>query len=186
MSQQPVADRSVRTAWAADAGAIGRVQARAWTKSYAEVLPQALLDQIDATGFAEAWTQAITRPPSARHRVLVALEAGEVVGFAATAPSDDQDAAPTDGEIVAFHIDPRALRQGHGSRLLAAAADTLRADGFTHARFWAVVGDDDVRGFLEPAGWAADTAHRTLDLTGDDSSTLRQVRLHTDLREDES
>ncbi len=184
VSEQPVADRNVRLAWAADTEAVGRVQARAWQISYAELLPQELLDDIDEHQFAEAWSQAVIRPPTAAHRVLVALEAGRVVGFAATAPSEDPDAQPTDGEVVAFHIDPDELRQGHGSRLLAATADTLRADGFTRARMWLVVGDDIVRGFLEPAGWEPDTAHRTLDLTGDGHATLRQVRLHTDLRED--
>lgn len=184
MAEQPVADKSVRTAWAADADGIGRVQARAWMRSYADLLPRLALNQIDPTTFAEVWRQGLTRPPTARHRVLVALDHGEVAGFAATAPSEDPDAAADDGEIIALHIDPDAQRQGHGSRLLAAAADTLRADGFARARFWLVVGDDDLRAFLEPAGWAPDTAHRTLDLTGDGTATLRQVRLHTDLRAD--
>ncbi|NEE00049.1 GNAT family N-acetyltransferase [Phytoactinopolyspora halotolerans] len=153
-------------------------------RSYHELLPQALLNQIDAMTFADAWRQAVVRPPSAQHRVLVALDHGNVVGFAATAPSGDPDAGPYDGEVAAFHVDPDAHGHGHGSRLLAAVADTLRADGFTRARIWLVVGDDQLRGFLEPAGWAADSAHRTLDLTGDGSATLRQVRLHTDLDTD--
>ena len=88
---------------------------------------------------------------------------------------------PRDGESVAFHIDPAAFGAGHGSRLLAAAADTLRADGFTQARIWVVVRDDALRAFLEPAGWAPDGAHRELDLIGDGAARLRQVRLHTDL-----
>ncbi|HEX5994725.1 MAG TPA: GNAT family N-acetyltransferase [Jiangellales bacterium] len=176
-----VADRSVRVAWADDAVAIGSIQARAWRETYAPVLPPELLDQIDAEAFAEQWRAAIVAPPTAKHRVLVALERNLVSGFAATAPSDDPDAQPGDGEIVAFHIDPGAFRAGHGSRLLAAAADTLRADGFTQARFWVVVPDDALRAFLEPAGWAPDGAHRELDLTGDGTARLRQVRLHTDL-----
>lgn len=180
-----VADRSVRVAWAADADAIGAVQARAWLRTYTELLPQAVLDRIDGAAFAVVWREAITKPPSARHRVLVALDAGRVVGFAATAPSEDPDAEPADGEIVAFHIDPAELGGGHGSRLVTAAVDTLRADGFTHARLWTLSGDDDLRGFVESAGWGADGAHRTLDLTGDGAASIKQVRLHTDLREDD-
>lgn len=176
-----VADRSVRVAWADDAIAIGSIQARAWRETYAPVLPTELLDQIDAGAFAERWRTAIATPPTAKHRVLVALERNTVTGFAATAPSEDPDAGAGDGEIVAFHIDPAAFGAGHGSRLLAAAADTLRADGFTHARFWVVVRDDALRAFLEPAGWAPDGAHRELDLTGDGTAQLKQLRLHTDL-----
>lgn len=182
----PVADRSVRTAWAADTEAIGGIQARAWTRLYAPLLPQPVLDTIDAATFAAAWRHAVTKPPSARHRVLVAIDVGTIIGFAATAPSEDDDAAPDDGEIVAFHVDPGALGHGHGSRLLAAAVDTLRADGFTRARHWVSVGDDPLRRFLESAGWGPDSAHRTIDLADDDASApLRQVRLHTDLRDED-
>jgi GNAT superfamily N-acetyltransferase len=175
------ADRSVRLAWADDATAIGAVQARAWKTTYAAALPIPVVDAADASEFADQWRDAIIKPPTAKHRVLVALDRNQVVGFAATSPSEDEDADPTDGEIVAFHIDPDALGQGHGSRLLAAAVDTLRADKFTRARIWQLVGDDAMRAFLEPAGWAPDGAHRKLDLTGDESATLRQVRLHSDL-----
>ena len=42
----------------------------------------------------------------------------------------------------------------------------------------------EVAAFLTGSGWAADGAHRELDLRGDDSVRVRQVRLHTDLRED--
>jgi GNAT superfamily N-acetyltransferase len=179
----PSADRSVRLAWATDAEAIGSVQARAWQTSYASVLPAELVVSIEPDAFAAEWRQAITHPPSAMHRVLVALERNTVVGFAATAPSPDPDAKPGDSEVVAFHVDPDHVRGGHGSRLLAAVVDTLRADQFARARLWQVVGDDALRAFLEPAGWIPDGAHRELDLTGDGSATLRQIRLHTDLTE---
>jgi len=181
---EPVADNSVRVAWAADAEAIGAVQLRAWTHSYANVLPSELLNQLTAGEIAEVWTQAMIRPPTARRRVLVALHHGSVVGFAATAPAEDPDAGPEDGEIAAFHIDPAAHRSGHGSRLLMAAADTLRADGFSRALLWVVVGDDDLRAFLEPAGWAPDSAHRTLDLDEESNAQLRQIRLHTELTQE--
>lgn len=177
----PTADRSVRIAWADDAEAIGAVQAGAWSQTYADVLPAELLSELDPAVLAEHWRTAITAPPTAKHRVLVALERNTVVGFAATAPAEDPDSAPTDGEVVAFHVDPKSFGQGHGSRLLAAVVDTLRADGFTRALIWQVVGDDALRAFLEPAGWMPDGAHRTLDLTGDGGGTLRQVRLHTDV-----
>ncbi len=177
----PVADRSVRVAWADDADAIGAVQARAWRETYASALPDELLAELDAAALAERWRAAVTAPPTAKHRVLVALERNTVVGFAATAPSEDPDATPTDGEIVAFHVDPQWFGLGHGSRLLAAVVDTLRADGFVRSRIWQVAGDDALRAFLEPAGWMPDGAHRTLDLTGEGSATLRQVRLHTDV-----
>ena len=72
-------------------------------------------------------------------------------------------------------------RQGHASRLIQAAADTLVADRFTRAVTWVLVADDDLRAFLTEAGWAPDTAHRELDLDGTGATLVKQVRLHTAL-----
>ena len=40
-----------------------------------------------------------------------------------------------------------------------------------------------LRGFLDGAGWAPDGAHRELDLDGAGTVRVKQVRLHTDLRQ---
>ena len=61
-----------------------------------------------------------------------------------------------------------------------ACADTLRADGFGRASWWAAATDDALRGFLTAAGWAADGASREIGLD-DGSVRVKQVRLQTDL-----
>ncbi len=76
------------------------------------------------------------------------------------------------------------MRAGHGSRLLHAAVDTMRSDRFSRATIWLTATDDALRSFLAAQGWAADGAHRELDLYGDGSVTVKQIRLHTDLSED--
>ena len=112
--------------------------------------------------------------------MLVALERNRVVGFAITAPATDPDCDPVaDAELMEFTVDPAEQRLGHGSRLLQAAVDTMRKDRFTRAVLWAVASDDALRGFLTEAGWAADTAHRELDLDGTGTTIVKQVRLHT-------
>jgi hypothetical protein len=59
----------------------------------------------------------------------------------------------------------------------------LRADGFSHARWWVATQDDALRRFLTAAGWAADGSSR--EIGADDVAVrLRQVRLHTDLAPD--
>ena len=109
---------------------------------------------------AAAWEQAIARPPQARFRVLVAVE--EVArGRRSPPPSRPRTPTPSpaaDGEVEEFAVDPPARHRGHGSRLLNACADTLRADGFTRARWWVGTTDDALRRFLTSAGWAADGA----------------------------
>jgi ribosomal protein S18 acetylase RimI-like enzyme len=178
----PTADVSVRVAWAADASAIAAVQVPAWRDTYAGLLPPELLDGLDVERFAQQWAQSLDKPGDARHRVLVALERNDVRGFAVTGPCADPDADPVaDGEVAELVVAPGARGQGHGSRLLQACADTLRQDRFTRAVMWVRADDDVLRGFLTGAGWAPDQAHRELDLHGDGSIRVKQVRLHTAL-----
>lgn len=175
----PTADVSVRIAWADDAEAIASVQVRAWPDLYAGVLPaEALPSDVDAV--SAQWRQVLARPADARNRVLVALERNRVVGFALTSPALDPDCDPVaDGELAEVTLDPAERAKGHGSRLLQAAVDTLAADRFTRAVTWVNSGDDGLRTFFTDAGWAADSAHRELDLDGTGTTTVKQVRLHT-------
>lgn len=178
----PSADVSVRVGWADDAHAIAAVQVRAWRQEYARLLPEEVLASLDPDDFATAWHESLEKPKDARNRVLVALERNTVRGFAVTGPAQDPDCDPvSDGEIVELTVDPEHTRNGHGSRLLQACAETLKADRFARAVTWLASTDDPRRGFLTEAGWAADGAHRELDLHGDGSVRVKQVRLHTDL-----
>ena len=128
---------SVRLAWPSEAAGIAAVQRRAGRPSCPPSVAEAMLGSVSAEEMTEAWHRAITRPPQASYRVLVAVEAGRVVGFASTMPSPDEDGEPgEDGQIEEFVVDPPAQRRGHGSRLLHACADTLRSDGFSRARCW--------------------------------------------------
>ena len=178
----PTADVSVRVGWADDALGIAGVQVRAWRVQYAGLLPAEVLEALDPEEFAAAWQASLNSPKDARNRVLVALERNAVRGFAMTGPASDPDADPiAEGEVNELTVDPDHTRHGHGSRLVQACADTLRADGFTTALVWLNAEDDVRRAFLTAAGWGPDGAHRELDLHGDGSVRVKQVRLHTDL-----
>jgi GNAT superfamily N-acetyltransferase len=175
----PAADVSCRVAWADDAPAIARLQLGARRHDLVDVLPAAVYD-VDADVATSVWQQTLSRPADARTRVLVALERNRVVGFAITSPATDPDTDPVaDAELMEFTIDPQERGKGHGSRLLQAAIDTMAADRFTRAVTWLLASDDRMRRFLGDAGWAADTAHRELDLDGSGGTTVKQVRLHT-------
>ena len=122
---------------------------------------------MDPEDFATAWHESLARPKDARNRVLVALERNTIRGFAVTAPASDPDCDPVaDGEVVELTVDPAQTRQGHGSRLVQACAETLKADRFTRAVVWLNSTDDVRRAFLTEAGFAPDGAHRELDLHG--------------------
>lgn len=175
---------SCRIAWPQDAGAIADVQIAAWRRSYAGVLPDDVLAGLDRASLVRAWSEEIARPVEARQRILVALAESNVVGYVLTAPAADPDCEPAvDGEIDDLTVHGDHEDSGHGSRLLQAAVDTLRADGFERGIVWLNSTDDARRAFLTEAGWAADGAHRTLDLHADGKVLVNQVRLHTSLTE---
>jgi len=198
----------VRQARAPDAAGLARVQVASWRVSLAGLLPDAVLAELTSAEaeqrWAGRWLEAITKPPTSRHRVHVAVtqpsslpgiqprslpgsateaaEAGEaaaeLAGFAAAGPATDADLWPgTDGELYELHVLPELTGQGHGGRLLHAVADTLAEDGFRAAYTWALSADDSRLEFLESAGWAPDGSHGNLDM----GEKVPVVRLHTRL-----
>lgn len=178
----PQAPVQVRPARVDDAAGIAAVQSAAWRLGYADVLPAGLLEQLTPQALAASWDGAIRSAPSPRHRVLVACEGADVVGFASLAPASDPDLDPAaDADLLELAVAPDRRGAGHGSRLLAAVADTLAGDGFGTAHHWVSAADDDLRRFLTEAGWGPDAATRELDLYGDGQVRVRQIRLHTAL-----
>lgn len=151
-----MADLSVRPALPEDAHAIAVIHAA----NFAALLKLGSGEEVimDPGSFETQWLDAIEDPPSAKHRILVALEDTRVVGFAAIAPVEEPipDADGDEGppaEILALEVAREDRRKGHASRLLAACADILRQTGADSVQIWCVSGDKPREGFLESAGF---------------------------------
>lgn len=187
---EPTPDAAVRTARLADADAVGQVQAAAWRAAYADLLGPEALEQVDAEAFAAQWSASLATPPGPVYRLLVATEGPELVGLVAVGPAEDDDAIevadsgaadggedrPLVGEVLTIAVHPDHLRRGHGSRLLNAAVDTLRANDRTVVHLWLPEADTATRTFVEVAGLASDGAarERVVDESG---RAVREVRL---------
>jgi GNAT superfamily N-acetyltransferase len=142
-----------------DAEVLADLELQVWQQAYAGLLPAAVL-ATPVTDLAERWAGRLAGGP-----VLLASEGGTAVGFAAV----DPDRA----EIEALSVVPRWSRRGHGGRLLAAAAEQLRATGSGTGSWWAPEADHTIAAFLAGAGWRPDGGRRAFD-TGE--STLVEVR----------
>jgi GNAT superfamily N-acetyltransferase len=177
----------VRPARAGDADSLVSVQVASWRCGYAGIIPADLLAELTADSaqlvWRDRWLEAIENPPTSRHRVLVAMSGGsarEMVGFVSAGPATDTDRWPgTDGELYELRVRPDLTGQGHGGRLLHAAADTLAADGFHTLSIWVLDADSALRQFLESAGWAPDGARGELDV----GVSVPVARLHTRISE---
>ncbi|WP_212755365.1 GNAT family N-acetyltransferase [Flexivirga aerilata] len=193
-----MSDASVRTARPDDLRDVGQVQAAVWRQAYAPLLDAEVLETFRPEAFEEGWRSSLQQAPTPQHRLLVATEGGDldgkgeaIVGFVAIGPNSDPDSAgptsgtvdgttrgqgTTDGEIFALAVDPAHRGSGHGSRLLNAAVDTLRAGDFTSVTAWLLADDEATRAFAEAAGLRPDGAYRDRVVSAD-GRTAREVRL---------
>lgn len=174
--QGPLADASVRRARPTDAPAVGVVQAEVFTRAYADRVPSEVVERFEPVAFARAWRAALESPPPGAHALFVALAGPQVVGLLAVGPSQDPDDPGDRGEVTVLAVHPAGRRQGHGSRLLNAGADHLRASGATSMAAWVLLDDEPTRAFLAGAGLTPDGAFRDR-LVSPDGQRVREVRL---------
>src|SRR5580692_12863 len=147
----------VRPARAGDADDLARVQVASWRSRLAGIVPPSLLGELTGEEASAVWRgrwrEAIGSPPTSRHRVLTAVSGApprEVVGFVSAGPATDADRWPgTDAEIYELRVSPERTGQGHDSRLVHAAADTLVGEGFQTVSIWVLEADAGLRRFLE-------------------------------------
>jgi GNAT superfamily N-acetyltransferase len=176
-----MADAAVRPAQSADAEEIARIQLATWRTVYSSILPPDILAGLTEEATAQQWRYTIEHGPAT---VFVATEGEWLVGFGAAgaAPEDEsadaQGNPPEDAKTVALVstllVEPRWGRRGHGGRILATAAQSLRHNGLTRGIAWVPQADDASLAFYQRAGWTLDGTVRTLDAGG---QPLREVRL---------
>ncbi|WP_425954405.1 GNAT family N-acetyltransferase [Xylanimonas sp. McL0601] len=157
------ADVSVRPAVSGDESAVTRVQTAAWRQ--APALGDAVVDLVDGDAVRARWAEAVTAPPGPGFAVFVALAGPTVVGFAAVAP----------GQLLTLEVDPDHRRRGHGSRLLSAAVDRLRADGAEEIVTWVLDSDTARERFLAESGLGPDGPERALAVGMDDDGVRSVV-----------
>lgn len=156
------ADSSVRPALISDAAAIGTIHAHTMQESIEAGLDAPLGNSahlIDAHAITKQWHHSIENPPSARHRVLTALEGHTVVGFAAFEPAENLHAPAAththiDAQIVALEVAENHRHRGHEDRLINAIGDILMRTRARGVQIWVTVGDDFHIRLVEGAGFA--------------------------------
>ena len=92
--------------------------------------------------------------------MLIAEEDGELVGFATSGESRDDDAGAGVGEIRSFFVAAGRWRRGVGRALMAATLDSLRERGCTEATLWSFDSNERANAFYEAHGFARDGADK--------------------------
>jgi GNAT superfamily N-acetyltransferase len=161
----------LRVAGAADGAAIARIKLATWNAAYRGLLPDGVLDALDAGREAAEWgAYAAAAPPGERLRIAQLGDA--IVGYARTEPSPDPDAAGA-GEVAGLYVDVPWWGRGIGRVLLADAVAGLRAAGHDEIVLWHFVGNARARRTYAAAGFAPDGARRPVPECGVDEVRLR-------------
>lgn len=140
---------AIRPATPIDAPTITAIQRAAWEADYEGNTLTWLLG-IPAEVLTAKWSQAAVSHPS--HALLLATANDACIGFVAISPV----------EVATLEIHPDHRRQGHGSRLLNAAVDHIRANGAHRASAWVTQGHKQRAAFLTSAGFATDGRRQRL------------------------
>lgn len=150
----------VRSAVAADAGAIAQVHVDAWRAAYRGLLPQRILDGLSVAGRERQWRERLS-PASRRAKTLIAEDSDGVGGFVTySVRARDVEEAAGVGEIPALYVDPARWGSGMGGALIDAAAEQMAGDGCREAMLWMLGGNDTAQGFYEARGWRDDGGRR--------------------------
>jgi ribosomal protein S18 acetylase RimI-like enzyme len=163
----------LRPAEPGDALAVAQVHVRAWQIAYRGLLPDEYLDQLRPEDRAAKYNFA--NPDSFQPHTIVAIEAGEVAGFATTARSHEAD-LPGYGELSALYVDPERWGRGIGTEL-AAARTRLSELGFRNAMLWVLKGNARAERLYRADGWAGDGRQRTDTVWGVDVEEIRFKRV---------
>jgi GNAT superfamily N-acetyltransferase len=144
---------TLREATLDDAAGIGRVHVEGWQTTYRGLLPDAFLDDLTVESRTEFWTRPLTTRPAGWH-MLVAEEAGKIVGFACGSGEWGEPRPGCEGHVNAIYVLSGHRGGGIGTRLLAALFERLTSDGCKSVSLWVLAGNDRTEAFYRALGAA--------------------------------
>ena len=162
----------IRKASLDDVHAIAAIHVTSWQDTYRGILPDQLLDSLDAHERAKLWSSWLKAPG---FQAFVADD-GELLGFTAVCPARPIAAPPENAiEITHLYVAPGARGKGVGAKLLrhalAAASDS------SPVLLWVLEENHNARRFYEHFGFNRDGAvHSDPHFLGNDAREVRYQR----------
>lgn len=143
---------TIREASLADAAGIAFVHVESWRTTYPGIMPQEHLDTLSVAERTELWQGILQNSAGGSCTFVAQAENGVIVGFVhgGKERSGDPDYA---AEIQTLYLLKSQQGSGQGRRLMAAAAQRLRGNGFRTLMLWTHV-RNPARGFYEALGGA--------------------------------
>jgi ribosomal protein S18 acetylase RimI-like enzyme len=158
----------LRPATDADPPRVGVLHHRSRAAAYAALIDPATFAERGPGMLAEWWTER-WRWERDTHRLTVAEQDGELLGFTYLGPSETPRAA----ELYAIHVDPAWVGTGIGRRLMVKAVADLPRYGPERAVLWVLEGNKVARRFYESGGWRPDGVTRVAPVNEQPMPQLR-------------
>jgi len=140
----------VRPAIPRDAKVIAEIHVSASQAAYKGLISDEQINTVSADKRQAYWREAIEYNEP---QVLVALDAGEVVGFVGFDRSRDKGTPNTMGEIWAIYAATSHWGKGVGLALWDAAREGLLEEGCNNVTLWVPLGNERALRFHELAGF---------------------------------
>lgn len=161
----------LESATSEDCRAIAEVHVESWQHAYKGVLPEPYLASLSVAERETMWRRMVEQQPS---HLLLARNAGQVVGFVAFGASRDEGAPAGRAEIWAIYVKPACWSTGAGHLLWLEALRRIVAEGYKAISLWVIVGNERAVRFYERAGFVLEPGSRkSFELGG---TTLEEVR----------
>jgi ribosomal protein S18 acetylase RimI-like enzyme len=146
----PIPDLRIRRGTPDDAPAIANVRVDTWRSAYRGLVPDALLDGLDATEITASWRRGLESIDPTRV-AFVADVGDQVVGFA-TGGRPRHEKEGYRGEVYALYVRDAYQGKGIGRALLREAAGELVKRGLSPIVIWTLFDNPASRGFYESLG----------------------------------
>lgn len=139
----------VRQAYPSDAQAIARIHVETWRTTYAGLLPDRMLAEMNELNHKTNWTNLLLRD---RDEFVLVAERPKigVIGFA-SAGRARRTLEPYQGEIYTLYVTPDCQNQGVGTALLGGAFKRLAEESMNSVMLW-VLARNPARFFYEAMG----------------------------------
>ncbi|MEV6343525.1 GNAT family N-acetyltransferase [Actinoplanes sp. NPDC051851] len=158
----------LRLASEADQNDVGVLHHRSRAAAYAHLLPADAFTSRGHEALGEWWAERF-RWERETHRMTLAEDDGELVGFTYVGPSETEGAV----ELYAIHVAPERVGTGVGRTLMIDALAGLAEAGGDRAVLWVLEDNVVARTFYENGGWVPDGGSRVGPINGRSLPQLR-------------
>jgi len=149
----------IRPVKQSDARMLGEVYCSAWKAGYAGLMPDYFLDALTPVYSAPKPDHMQT------DRWFVFETDDRVTGTVTFGKGRDADSGEL-GEIYSLYVLPEQWRTGQGSALFHAAAEALKARGFSGVYLWTLRENHRAGAFYEALGMTLSGKERELEIAG--------------------